>query len=216
MANEQRYYGEAEYPQGMVTQEALMQLSPGKENWYKATSTQYFDADSLSFLWKAKVRKGLFIIRGTDQLKEGTGKMIMKLFAILPVVNASGEKLDEATLQRFLSEIVWFPLAALYPYISWREVDENCAEATLVCEGKTVKGTFTFDADGDFQSFSTLRYKDNEPGSERIPWIIEAEEYGAFHGIRIPTLSTVTWQLEKQDWTWLKMRVTGIDYNPAV
>lgn len=60
---------------------------------------------------------------------------------------------------------------------------------------------------------SALRYKGNEAGAKRHHWEMNILAYRTFEGISVPAKMTSTWQLDDQDWTWLKMEVTDIRYN---
>ena len=40
------------------------------------------------------------------------------------------------------------------------------------------------------------------------------QEYSTCEGIRVPSKMTSTWRLDSEDWTWLKLEVTDIRYNP--
>ena len=55
----------------------------------------------------------------------------MKMLSPINPGKESGEKMDEATLQRYLGEMVWFPSALLNPYVSWEVIDPLSAKATV-------------------------------------------------------------------------------------
>lgn len=156
----------------------------------------------------------LIQVAGRDKFSEGQGEMLMKLFSLFPVVSQGGnEKINSGSLQRYLGEIVWFPSAALSPYITWGMIDDRSAKATMTYQGNTGSGVFTFDEKGHFQRFSARRYRGGEEDAERREWIIIAKESEVRNNIRIPVKLEATWKLESGDWTWLKIEITHIEYN---
>jgi len=199
-----------------LSQESEMQMSPEKEKWNSAISEQVFNADDPAFTWQVKMKMGPFnIIRGKDVFEYGKGKMNIRLLGLFPVVNESGPKIDEGSIQRFLGEISWFPQAALKAYISWEQIDAHSARAVIESHGTRGEGTFNFNNEGDFIKFTAMRYRGNEVDADRKEWVIEAKEHTTFSGIRVPSRLEATWKLEEGDWTWLKMEVTDIRYNQS-
>lgn len=199
---------------GKVTQVAEMQMSPAQEKWLSASAIQYTTIDNPAFIWSVDVKmNSLLSFQGRDKYDGGKGEMLIKLHSLFNVVHERGEKLDEGTLQRYLGEMVWFPSLALSPYITWEQIDEHTAKATMTFKGTSGSGTFYFNPDGDVTKFSALRYKGNEPGAKRHEWEINITDYKVFEGIKVPAKMTSTWKLDDKDWTWLKMEVTAIKYN---
>lgn len=206
--------GQIAMTNGRVTQEAEMKMKPDQKNWMKATAIQYSIIDHPSFIWTVDVKANSALnFQGRDKFEDGKGEMLIKLNSLINVINASGEKLDEGALQRCLGEMVWFPSLAFSPYISWDEVSDTSARATMDYKGTKGSGTFYFDSHGDFIRFSALRFKDNDMNAKRYEWILSVEDYAVFEGIRVPSKMTATWKLEEGDWCWLKLRITGIHYN---
>ncbi|RIW17411.1 hypothetical protein D0X99_06700 [Algoriphagus lacus] len=199
---------------GKVTQKAEMKLKPDQENWFPAKAVQYTRMDVPGFIWTVDVKMNpLVFFRGRDKFAEGQGQMLILLEALFPIVNASGEKLDEGSLQRYLGELVWFPSFALSKDITWEQLSDTSAKATLQVGDTRGSGTFYFTPEGDFSRFSALRYQGNEADAKRQEWVIQATQLGEMDGIRIPTQMTATWKLDQGDWTWLKLQVTDIQYN---
>ncbi|MBK6266147.1 hypothetical protein JKA74_13970 [Marivirga sp. S37H4] len=199
---------------GKVIQQAEMKMKPEQEDWLHATAVQYTIIDEPAFIWKVDVKMNSLInFQGRDKFEEGKGEMLIKLNALINVVNEKGEKLNEGTLQRYLGEMVWFPSLAVSPYVSWQEVDDNTAIATMNYKGTKGSGTFYFNPEGDFIKFSAMRYKDNKPDAKRYEWVLLVEEHKTFEGIKVPSQMTATWKLESGDWTWLKLEIKDIQYN---
>jgi hypothetical protein len=199
---------------GRVTQKALMKLKPEQSDWYGATATQYTTIDVPAFIWTVDVKmNSLISFKGRDKFVNGKGEMLIKLNSLLSVVNETGEKLDEGTIQRFLGELVWFPTLAVSPYIKWEQIDEFSAEAKMEYMGTSGSGTFYFNEEGDFIKFIALRFQGNEPDSERKEWVLTVDDYKVFDGIKVPSQMKATWILDDLEWTWLELEIVDMEYN---
>lgn len=197
-----------------LQQQAKMKMKPEQESWYKATAEQAFSIPNPAFVWKVNMKMSPFFkIAGRDKFVDGKGEMQIKLFSLLNIVNEKGTKMDEGSLQRYLGEIVWFPSAALSPFISWETIDSLTAKASMEYKGTKGSGTFYFNEKGDFVQYKAHRYKGNEPGAKRYEWVIDVQEYAIKNGMKIPVKMTATWKLDEGDWTWLNLEITDIKYN---
>lgn len=197
-----------------LTQRAKMKMKPEQENWYDATAEQVFTVDNPGFIWTVKMKMSPIIkIKGRDKFVDGKGEMLIRMNSILNIVNEKGPKIDEGTIQRFLGEIVWFPSAALSPYIKWEAIDSLSAKATMEYMGTKGSGIFYFNEKGDFIKYSALRYKGNEPDAKRYEWVINVSEHAIMNGVKIPVKMTATWKLDEGEWTWLELEIVNIQYN---
>jgi hypothetical protein len=199
---------------GKVVQEAKMKMKPEQEDWMYAQAVQYSTIDAPGFIWIVDVKmNSLLNFQGRDQFKNGKGEMLIKLNSLFNVVNETGNKLNEGTMQRYLGEMVWFPSLALSKYITWDKVNDTTALATMDYQGTKASGTFHFNSVGDFVKYSTFRFKDNDKDAERFEWILKVDRYEVFEGIKVPSSMTATWKLEDMDWTWLKLEIKDLKYN---
>lgn len=197
-----------------LEQNIEMLMKPGQKDWTNATARQYFTVEPPAFNWSVnlKIKPGLQLV-GRDKFEDGKGKMLIKLLAVIPIANAkNSEKVDEATMQRYLAEIVWFPTAAISPYITWEAVNEHSARATMNYKGTKASGIFYFEEDGNFKKFVAMRYKDAKD-AEPTQWTVTATKTEKLHGIKIPVESQVAWKFDNENWTWLKLEITDIKYN---
>jgi hypothetical protein len=199
---------------GKVVQKAEMKLKPEQKEWMSATAIQYTTIDNPAFIWTVDLKMNpMLAFRGRDKFENGKGEMLIKLNSLVNVVDEEGSKLDEGTLQRYLGEMVWFPSLAFSPYITWEQIDETSAIATMDYMGTKGSGTFYFNSAGDFYKFSAMRFKDNEKMSQKYEWVLLVDDYKVFEGIKIPAKMTATWKLDDGDWTWLKMEITDLFFN---
>lgn len=186
-------------------------------NWMPVTSEQYFTVNPPGFVWLARVNEsGIVSFSGRDRYEDGKGHMLIKVLNLFPIVNADGAAIDQGTMVRYLAETVWFPSAAVSDYIKWKELDSLKAEATMTYTGITASGVFTFNAAGDVESFEAQRYYDRDGIAILETWYVamSPDSYQEFDGVRIPTRSSVTWKLESGDFTWYKLEIQEVVYDP--
>jgi len=199
-----------------LKQKGLLKTSPSGK-WMPFTAEQWFNISPPSFIWMSDVSMwGPLYFSGRDKLSEGKGSMLIKLNGILPVVNSKNDlKTDEATMQRYMAEICWFPSAAMESYLHWEALDELTAKAIMTIDEKTVMGQFIFSPEGDIVSFETKRYMGQGKDIRQEIWQIHNSSFKTFHGIRIPNKSEVLWKLAEGDFKWLQLEISEIYYNDA-
>ncbi|MCF6271475.1 MAG: hypothetical protein L3J41_17330 [Melioribacteraceae bacterium] len=197
-----------------LAQKVRMKMNHEQKEWNEAVAEQYFTVENPAFIWKVNMDMSPFIkITGRDKFVDGKGEMQIKIFSLFNVVNEKGSKMNEATLQRYLAEIVWFPSAAISRYISWEAIDSLTSKATMNYKETTGSGTFYFNEQGDFIKFETLRYKGND---KRYWWRVKVKEHSTMNEIIIPTKMEASWMLENGEWTWLDLEITDIWYNRSI
>lgn len=201
-----------------LKQHGKIRMKPEQENWYDAQAEQWFTVDNPAFIWKVKVdMMPLVFFTGRDKFSDGKGSMLIKILSLINIVNSNdNEKINQGTLQRYLGEIVWFPTAAVSPFIKWEEVDSITAKATMSYKETTGSALFYFNEDGDFVKFSAMRYMGTENDSQLKEWTITLNEYKIYDGIKIPVKGEATWKLDNGDFTWYKLEIYDVKYNHRV
>jgi Family of unknown function (DUF6544) len=194
-----------------LKQRGQLRTSPDQP-WMPAEAEQYFSVDQPGFVWRVKVKMmRLLPIAGRDRYRDGKGHMLIKAASLVNVVNATGDKIDQGTLLRFLGEIVWFPSAALSPYITWESSDARSATATMRYGGVTASALFSFDERGRVSSISADRYLGSTGSLER--WIIPATEWRVVRGVQIPVKGEVIWKLQGGDFSYYRWEIVDVEYN---
>lgn len=199
-----------------LTQTGEMKTSPGSK-WIPFKAEQYFTIEKPAFLWKTTIHPNpFFSMTGRDKFENGEGYMLIKLFSLVPVVNAKGKEINQGTLVRYLAEMCWFPSAALNNYIKWVPLDPLSAKATMNYLGTEASGIFYFNSNADLVKFEADRYYTANKKSAIEKWQVTCKDYKSFNGIRIPFKNEVTWKLKEGDFTWLKLELTDIVYNQKI
>ena len=196
-------------------QEGLMKLSPDQKDYYKPEATQVVNVVEPGFLWTVDISMmPLINTKGMDFMYDGEGSMKIKVGYIVPVVNEKpNEKLNESTLSRYLLELPWYPTAALESYISWEEISDYIAEATINYKGIETSAKFFFDEDFQLTKIEALRYKEVTEDAERKKCIGEIKNYTEVDDLLIPDEIDVSWIENGEKFTWYKVQLKNININ---
>lgn len=199
-----------------IAQNYLIKLKPEQKEWFPTKAEQYSTISPPAFVWTADMKMmPLVYAFGRDKFIDGQGEMLFKLLSLFPVAkDGYNPQFNESALQRFLGEMVWYPSAAVLPYIHWEEIDENTAKATLTYQQTSGTGTFHFDEEGKLQKFVADRYMGSRPNAPKIKWIVNIEEHRKFDGLHLPSKGSLTWKLDSGDWTWAQFEITEVKFNP--
>jgi hypothetical protein len=199
-----------------MKQNYQIKLKPEQKDWYTTVAEQYSTISPPAFVWKAEIEMMPSISAfGRDKFIGGEGEMVFKLFSVFSVANdGPNPQINEAALQRFLGEIVWYPTAALHDDITWKELGDHSAKATLTLGGRSGSGIFSFGKDGHVRSFSALRYQGSGPEAKRSEWTVNVTSTKEFDGIKVPASGEVTWKLDSGNWTWAKFEIVACNFNP--
>lgn len=197
-----------------LVQELQLNLKPEQTSWNNGTAEQYFSVQPPAFNWSINTEMySILRVVGRDKFVDGKGEMKIKLLSLIPVANANNnKKIHQASLQRYLAEIVWFPTASLCQFVKWENINDYSAKATMEYHGTKGTGVFYFDKNGNFEKFVAMRYKDLND-AEPTEWTVTASKTEERNGIKIPVACEVSWRLENGQWTWLKLKITDIQYN---
>lgn len=179
-----------------------------------AEAYQVFSVDEPGFIWTVDVTMfGIIPISGRDCYRDGKGSMLIRALSLFTIVNASGVKIDQGTMLRFLGEIIWFPTAALSPTITWTSLDENRAQAAMTYRDLSVTAVFQIDGAGNVVSCSADRYMGEGDAATLERWYILMKEWKELGGLKIPTRGDVTWKLPSGDFTYYQWEILQIEYD---
>lgn len=184
--------------------------------WMPMIAEEYYTTDPPSLTWEARFKvAGLPLLRARDRYQGGHGHMFGKLAGLFTVFDARGEELDQATMIRYLNEIMWFPTAFLGEKITWQEVDDRSAEVTFTDGGNSVSGRMIFDEVGRLTNFTTMRYREMEGKYSLDPWSTPMTGYGVLAGLNLPVRGQVVWKLPAGDLVYAELEVTEVVYNSS-
>ena len=139
--------------------------------------------------------------------------MKIKLWSFIKVVDATGPKLDQGAMLRYLSEIIWFPTAYLSDYIKWESLGLDTAKATMNYSGVAASAILHYDSEGRLTNFTTDRYMGADEKATLEKWSTPIGEYAEKSGFIIPISGKAVWNLSSGDFTYFDGEITDIEYN---
>jgi len=200
-----------------LSQSGGFRVKPEKEAWSPMEAEQYFSTRPRAFVWHASIAMMPGVaVNVCDTYIEGEGKTKGKLMSLFTLIDTqSASELDEGALQRYLAEAVWFPTALLPSQgVSWNEIDEYHAEASVTDAGTTVSLEFEFNETGEIVSvYAPRRYREVSGAYEATPWKGRFADYIDFQGYRIPSKAEVEWQLEEQLYPYWRATIGQVEYD---
>ena len=195
-----------------LTQNGMMRSSPKQDRWMRVEAQQHITINEPAFIWKADIKMfGVPVIAARDRFVQGRGRMTIKPMSLITMDDASGGKIDQAAMQRYLVEMIWYPWAALAPFVKWEAIDSRSARVTMSYKGVSGSAVFHFDEAGDLVGFSADRYMGAGKDAALEKWIGTTRAYGTREGLRMPVGVEVTWKLRTGDFTWYRFEIEHLE-----
>ena len=93
------------------------------DSWRRFRAREWL-APAHGFLWRARVGRGPFAIRGFDRYVDGRAETRFRMAGLVPVMSAEGPEIDESARGRMAAETILVP-AALLPEngTRWTELE---------------------------------------------------------------------------------------------
>lgn len=185
--------------------------------WMPMKAEQVYTVDPPGMRWRARFKMfGLPLFSANDSYHDGQGHMYGKAAGLFTLFDDSSEKLTQGTLVRYLSEMIWFPIAYLGDNITWTAVDDRSADVALTDHGRTAGGRMFFDDLGRPTTFEALRYREDKGTYTLLPWHTPMSEWGERGGLNIPTRGGVYWiMIDGQKLTYGDFNIVSVEYNRA-
>jgi hypothetical protein len=120
-----------------------------KDDPWRPISGEYvLTTGTPAFLWYGRIRLfPLVPVVARDGFALGRGRMLVKAFGAIPIVDERGPEMDQAGFDRLLAELTLVPTALLPgPHLRWEPIDEVSARALLALGGLRASMVFRRDA----------------------------------------------------------------------
>jgi hypothetical protein len=188
----------------------------GDRPWMPMAAEEWYTTSPPSLLWKARFKMaGLPLISARDRYEAGQGHMYGKVAGLFTVFDARGEMLDQATMIRYLNEIMWFPTAFLGENITWHSVDEQSADSVFNDGDRYIIGRWFFDDEGRITNFTAKRYREIDGDYALDDWSTPITGYGQLAGLNLPVAGQAVWHLPEGDLVYAELEITELEYNTA-
>ena len=149
-----------------------MRLGPSLP-WLPLRAKEYYSVQPPGFVWDGTPQAGRVLVwRAPDMYLDDRGKSLVKAASALTVVRCAGEEIDQASMIRCLSAMIWIPSAFLWGNVSFEAVDEGSARVTFVTAAIPATGILSVDLDGRLGTPLHYKMEGNISGrpSWSLPW----------------------------------------------
>jgi len=183
--------------------------------WMPIRACERYTTDPPSLDWRGVVRiAGVPLIRPHDRYLEGQGRMAVKVAGLVSLYDLQGPEMDQASLLRYLNELMWFPTAYLLPNLAWAAAGEDAADVTLTDRGRSVTARVAFDRDGRLADFVALRYRHLGHGRFGLDqWATPITGYADVRGLRLPVAGRAEYRLGGETLVYAELAATDITYG---
>lgn len=206
--------GQQHVSQVRLTQAGQFRLGGADAAWYPFTASQIYSVSPPGYIWDADIELApLVSAQVLDGYVNGEGVLRANLFGAIPVASAGPDhQMNEAELQRYLSETPWFPTALLPTAgVSWDGIDDRTARATISDGDVTATGVFHFDEAGYLRRLTADRYRQDTDTT--APWVGRYGTYEKRDGMVIPTEAKVEWETADGAVPYWRGEITEIEYR---
>jgi hypothetical protein len=177
------------------------------KSWMTIKGLQYFTTETPGFIWKGST----LWFTARDMFIAGKGRLIVTLLGLYNIVDGNGDAFNEAELQRWVSESVWFPTNLLpSDALSWVAI--NDVSATLLYKHRQIAINFLvrFNTKGQITQMETQRFMSSD---KKETWICKMMQYQLLNNIMVPTSARAIWKLPTTNFCYAKFIVTSIHYD---
>jgi len=193
-----------------------MRFAPDRP-WMPFEAEQWFEGSGVDFRWRARVRMAPLVRASVvDSFEHGRGRLVARVFGVIPVARARGPETDRGEALRGLAELPWRPFAFRDgPPFAWEARGANRLGATFDDGGTRAGVEFDVDDEGRVRGMSVpKRPRGVGKVSVETPWAGRFSEYRVFEGLRVPTTAEVWWSLPEGQFTYWRGRVTVLRVLP--
>ncbi|GAA4411463.1 hypothetical protein GCM10023187_37340 [Nibrella viscosa] len=192
------------------------QMREKGKDWFTFQSEQYNFADVPTRLFFMKGKLFGVTVPGYHAYKNGTATMQIKLFGLLPIVDAKGKELTKAETVTLLNDMCLLAPATLIDRrIQWEPIDDSSVKAIFTNNSITVSAILYFNAKGQLTNFvSDDRYAIADMKQYRFSTPIT--EYRSFNGFNLASYGEAVWHYPDGAFSYGQFHLKKVEYNCRV
>jgi hypothetical protein len=196
-----------------LRQRGAMRMKPGGR-WLPILAVQSFSFDRPGFSWRARMKLlPFYSIRAEDSFADGRGRMQVWAAPFVKVVDARGPEMNQGELQRYLSEIGWFPAALAHPSLRWEATDEDGARLSLAAGETTATVEYRMVPDGRVLQVVADRYRAGDHTGRLTRWSGVTVEYAEAGGLHLPLRAQAIWRLPAGPFVYFRGHISDIELD---
>jgi hypothetical protein len=190
--------------------------SSSAEEYMPLTSVQYNFTDKPTRLFYIIAKKKGIPAKGIHLYIDQTAIMLVKIFGLFPVVNASGKEMDQGETVTLFNDMCFMaPASLIDPNIEWTETDKLTVEAKFTNGSITIGAILYFNEKGELIDFlSNDRFETTDGKTyKNYPWLTPVSGYTNVNGYRLPSGAKLIYKHPDEDFCYGEFNLVSIDYN---
>jgi hypothetical protein len=188
----------------------------GKDiDWFPLNSLQYNFFDNPTRLFFIRGMMYGLQVPGFHNYQNGTDRMDIKLFGLIPVIHQEGPELNKTETVTYFNDLCLFAPAALTDKrILWASIDSHSVRAIFTNGANKISARLIFNDGGQLINFVS---DDRSPIDEKKPvrFSTPVKDYKMFDGRNVPTYGEAIWHYTDQDFVYGRFYLKSIEYNVA-
>jgi len=183
---------------------------------------QYNTALEVARFFHMKARLfGVLPVLARDTYANKSGRMLVKVFDLFTMVDASGHEFDVGELVTYLNDgILLAPSMLLGPNTEWYQTDDDAFDVALTDGSIRVAAHVTVDERGAVTCFETMdRFVqdpfDREHRLIRARWTTPITGWQKQSGRQLPSGGSAIWHLSKGEFKYVELEFSKVVFNVA-
>lgn len=180
---------------------------------FQSVQYNFFTRPSRYFYMQAK-QKGL-PATGLHQYEKETASFRIKVLNWFTVVNAQGDKLNQAETVTLLNDMILIaPPSIIDKRITWENVNDTTVKCYFNNNGLKVSAVVYFNSDGKLLNFiSNDRYETDGVAYNNYPWETPVEEYIMMNGYYLPGKAKLIYRKPEGPFTYGEFVYKSVKFN---
>ncbi|HPN64362.1 MAG TPA: hypothetical protein PLB12_01005 [Candidatus Goldiibacteriota bacterium] len=185
--------------------------------WFKIKGKYFLTGKKPSFVWRGVINMAPFVTMGaTDSYFNGSGRMHIKLMSLFTLQDAAGGYMNQASLERMLTECLLIPTVLFDKnIITWEKAGADSAYASIKDSGMTSRALLAFNPDGSLKSIKLKRNREEGKVLVSREWAGYPGEFKDYNGYKLPSYMEGAWIADGKEQLYVKFKTDNAVYYPA-
>jgi hypothetical protein len=185
--------------------------------WFKISGTYHLTGKMPSFIWRGVINMAPLLTMGaTDSYFNGNGRMYIKLMSMFTLQDSRGGFMNQASLERMLTECLIIPTVLFDKnVITWEKDGINSAYAVIKDAGLTARALAVFGADGSLKSIKVVRHREENKALVPREWVGYSGEFKDYGGYMLPSYMEGAWIVDGKELPYVKFNIEKAVFVPA-
>ncbi|HNO25547.1 MAG TPA: hypothetical protein PKK94_21375 [Leptospiraceae bacterium] len=191
-----------------------MRGNPG-DDYMKLESVQYNFYNNPSRYFYMIAKKMALPAFGLHMYKQGSATFQVRLLNLFTVVDAKGEKMNQAETVTLFNDMCFIaPPTLIDRRIKWEKINDRSVKGIYTNGKISISAVLHFNEKGELVNFlSNDRFHTDGVKYESYPWETPVETYKEFNGYLLPSRAKLVYKRSDGDFTYGELEYKSVKYN---